>query len=675
MKKPELLAPAGSMDSATAALRCGADAVYIGGKNFSARQNASNFDPEQMTEAARLCHLYGKKLYLTVNTIIFDDQVKEFAKAIENALAAGIDAFIVQDWGAAEIIKSVSPESRIHASTQMTIHSPAGAVTAKKLGFARAVLSRELSAVQIKEISMTGIETEIFVHGALCMSVSGQCYLSAMIGQRSANRGLCAQPCRLPFSSCKNGGYCGLSLKDLSLAGHIDEITGTEITSLKIEGRMKRPEYVAASVSAFRNIIDGKPADLDMLKAVFSRSGFTDGYFTGQLKNMFGTREKEDVVSAKDVFPEIHKLYRTERKVAGLNFSAEIMHDSPIKLTAADNDNNSAEVYGNLPQKAVNKSVDKEFLEKQLSKLGNTVYEYGNTNCKIGEGLAVSAGELNGLRRKAVEAVDLKRIKSNTPIYKISGKLPQIADTIRSLNEIRARISNLNQFKAAESADRIIMPIEIIAPGLFANREKIIAEPPRFIVDETKTKKALETVKNMGITHLICNNIAYLQMGKELGFTLHGDFGLNVSNSYSANMLSSLGLDDITLSFEIKSSQISKLKSPIPAGIIGYGRLPLMLVRNCPIKNESGCKGCKKNISDRTGKTFPVVCRKEYAEILNSQKLYIADKLNEFRNISFMTLYFTDETPAEITEIINGCRVGGCKKENITRGLYFRGVI
>ncbi len=676
MPLPELLAPAGSYESLTAALRCGADAVYVGGKTFSARQNAANFDTDELEKAADLCHLYGKKLYVTVNTIIFDSQVREFVQAIKTAVSAGADAFIVQDAGAADIIKSVCPEARLHASTQMTVHSPAGALFAKKLGFKRVVLSRELSAKQIAEISSLGIETEIFVHGALCMSVSGQCYLSAVIGQRSANRGLCAQPCRLTFSAAGNRNSCALSLKDLSLAEHTDEIINSGVTSLKIEGRMKRPEYVAAAVSSFRNALEGKPYDMELLRAVFSRSGFTDGYFTGKRNDMFGTREKEDVTSAKTVFPEIHKLYRTERKVSGIHFSAEIKNDSPLRLTASDDSDNSVSVTGNVPQKAINKPVNCEFLERQLSKLGDTVYSLDEIEAVIDDGLSVSAGELNELRRRAVSELNSLRIEKNTFRKNISGRLPEIPAEYHSRKRhIRARIADLKHLNAALSADMIIIPLELLCADTAKYADKIIAEPPRFISDEKKLRKNLECAAKLGFKRLMCNNAAYIQIGAEYGFELYGDFGLNVANSYSAGVLAESGLESITLSFELKLSQAQALTSPIPKGIIAYGRLPVMLTANCPVKNETGCGKCRKELTDRTGRSFKIACHGGYTELLNSQVLYLADKLDELKGMDFLTLYFTDETPSEISDIIDSYKNGGAKKENITRGLYYRGVL
>jgi len=676
MHKPEILAPAGGMDSLTAALRCGADAVYIGGKSFSARQNASNFDTNEIKQASELCHLYGKKLYLTVNTIIFDSQAKEFAGAIEEALRCGVNAFIVQDLGAAEIIKAVSQDAVLHASTQMTVHSPSGALLAKDMGFKRVVLARELSEKQINEISQLGIETEIFVHGALCMSVSGQCYMSAMIGQRSANRGLCAQPCRLPFSAGSSRDYCGLSLKDLSLTDHIDAIRKMGVTSLKIEGRMKRPEYVAAAVSAFRSAVDGLSVDTEMLRAVFSRSGFTDGYFTGRYSNMFGTRQKDDVTAAKTVIPEIHGLYRAERKVTEVSFEAEIKTDKPVMLKACDGDGNSAEVSGDIPQTAINKPCDKAFLERQLSKLGDTVYSFGGVTADIGDGLAVSAGALNELRRNAVAALNEKRIAANTPVYTISDRLPETQDSQQNMSEIRARISDRSQLDAAMTADRVIVPLELLSDCDITDVSRIIVEPPRFIINENEVREKLEKAKSLGVSDMMCNNIAYLKIGKELGITLHGDFGMNVSNSYSTAKLEKLGLCDITLSFEMKLSQSEKIKSPVKTGIIAYGRLPLMLTKNCPVKNEVGCGKCRKTLTDRTGRECKIECHeKEYVEILNSQKLYLADRLSEICNVSFMTLYFTDETPECVSKTIESYRTGGGKQENITRGLCYRGVM
>lgn len=674
MSGTEILAPAGSLESLKAAVNCGADAVYIGGKQFSARQNAANFDNAELKQAADLCHLHNIKIYLTVNTIIFDNQVNEFAEFIKNAANAGIDAFIVQDFGAAEIIRNIVPDANIHGSTQMTIHSVKGAQLLKELGFKRVVISRELTEKQIQEICSTGIETEVFVHGALCMCMSGQCYLSSLIGQRSANRGFCAQPCRLPYSVYKNPQFNGLSLKDLSLVNHLQKLSDIGVFSLKIEGRMKRPEYVAAAVCACRQSLNGQTPDMALLRSIFSRSGFTDGYFTGKFSNMFGSREKEDVIAAKDILPDIRKKYSHEKKSGKLDFYAEIKKDSPVKLTVSDGCD-SVTVTGEIPETAINKPIDFTYLERQLSKLGGTIYQFGNLNADIDEGLILSAKSINALRREAVELLDQKTIKRNTPEHICVPLDIGLENKIESLKEIRVRISNQNQLDAVSEADRIIIPTNVFLNNRYENISKIIIEPPRFIYNEAEIFGVLKKCKSLGAEHLMCSNPAYIKIGKELGFKLHGDFGLNTANSYSLNFLKKMNFEDTVLSFEMKLKQISLLRKSIATGIIAYGYLPVMLTKNCPIKNEVGCEKCKKIIFDRTGRANKIVCHGNYTEILNAQALYLADRLEDLKNISFITLYFTDEGPDEIKKIIDEYRFGYSAKDNITRGLYYRGVI
>lgn len=674
MSGTEILAPAGSLESLKAAVNCGADAVYIGGKQFSARQNAANFDNAELKQATDLCHLHNIKIYLTVNTIIFDNQVNEFAEFIKNAANAGIDAFIVQDFGAAEIIRNIVPDANIHGSTQMTIHSVKGAQLLKELGFKRVVISRELTEKQIQEICSTGIETEVFVHGALCMCMSGQCYLSSLIGQRSANRGFCAQPCRLPYSVYKNPQFNGLSLKDLSLVNHLQKLSDIGVFSLKIEGRMKRPEYVAAAVCACRQSLNGQTPDMALLRSIFSRSGFTDGYFTGKFSNMFGSREKEDVIAAKDILPDIRKKYSHEKKSGKLDFYAEIKKDNPVKLTVSD-DCDSVTVTGEIPETAINKPIDFTYLERQLSKLGGTIYQFGNLNADIDDGLSLSAKTINALRRNAVEALNLKSIKRNTPEYICVPLDIDPENKIESLKEIRVRISNQNQLDAVSEADRIIIPTNVFLNNRYENISKIIIEPPRFIYNEAEIFGVLKKCKSLGAEHLMCSNPAYIKIGKELGFKLHGDFGLNTANSYSLNFLKKMNFEDTVLSFEMKLKQISSLRKAISTGIIAYGYLPVMLTKNCPIKNEVGCEKCKKIIFDRTGRANKIVCHGNYTEILNAQALYLADRLEDLKNISFITLYFTDEGPDEIKKIIDEYRFGYSSKDNITRGLYYRGVI
>lgn len=680
----ELLAPAGNPEALEAAVKCGADAVYIGGRNFSARQNASNFDMNEVKNAVDFCHLHNVKLHIALNTIIFDSQLEEFADTAVKYAEMGADAFIVQDIGAAECIRNIIPDIPLHASTQLTVHTVRGAETAARLGFKRVVLSRELSYKQISEISRLDIETEVFVHGALCMSVSGQCYMSAMIGSRSANRGLCAQPCRLPFSACRNKNFNALSLKDLCLAEHIRELENAGVTSLKIEGRMKRPEYTAAAVTEFRKALDGKKPDTEILKSVFSRSGFTDGYFTGKRNDMFGSRSKEDVLSASEVFPQIHELYRRERKCCTADFKVTMKKDMPALVRISDRCGNSAVISGDIPQTALKHPADNESLSRQFSKLGDTVYSFGSLESEIHGNLMLPASSLNQIRRNAAAALDKARIKKNTPSYRISKEynfnFPKLISS--GYPSLRISINSLGQLEYADlsgiqyiavPAGEILKNTDRISENL---KNKIMIKPPAFITDEQKTEKMLVRLKEFGFKKLICTNIAYISTGKKYGFELHGSFRLNISNSCSLKEFAELGLTDTVVSAELKINQIRSLTGFMQYGAVAYGRFPLMLVRNCPIKNEIGCKKCTGHLTDRTGRKFPVSCCQEYAEILNPEKIYMADRLSEFSQTDFLLLLFTDESPKETADIIKKyiLQSGTPPAANITRGLLYRGV-
>lgn len=681
-KLPKILAPAGSPETLQAVLDCGADEVYIGGKKFSARQNATNFTDEEIKISADKCHLYGAKLHVAVNTLISDEQLEEFTEYIKMLSKAKVDALIVQDLGAIDIIRKVAPNMELHASTQMTIHSVSGALLMKKLGFKRVVLSRELDKNTISEIASLGLDTEIFVHGALCMSVSGQCYLSAMIGSRSANRGLCAQACRLPFSACGDIENCALSLKDLSLIEHVQDFIDMGITSLKIEGRMKRPEYSACAVTTLRNALDGLPVDMETLKSVFSRSGFTDGYYTSNRENMFGVRSKEDVVSAEDVLPKIRETYRKTRKVSKLKFSLDLEKDIPARLSAFDNIV-SYSIYGDIPQVAINKPTDKSIAEKQLSKLGGTIYDFNGLDFYSNENLMLPVSSLNELRRELISKIDGDRIHRNEPIQVINEDfkitMPKKIDTVKNPT-IRLHLKNFKQLENinVDDIEYIIMPLEKILKEKNISSEildKLIVEPPRFITNETDTIEDLTNIHIKGVKHILCNNLAYVRIAIKLGYISHGDFGLNILNSLSVEYLKKLRFQDCVVSFELKINQIENLNKSIPIGVIAYGRLPLMLTRNCPIKNEIGCDKCKHSISDRTKRIFPVYCsnNKDYVEIYNAETLSIADRLNSINNVDFYVLSFLDETSQEISSIVENFKNGS--KLGTTNGLYVRGIL
>lgn len=674
----EILAPAGSIESVYAAVRCGADAVYVGGDRFSARANATNFTDEELSEAVGYCHLHNVKIYRAMNTLVFDSELEAFLEAAKFSAETGIDALIVQDVGAAYMLKQALPDMKLNASTQMSIHTAEGAKLAKEAGFSRVVLARELSLEAISEIAKTDIETEVFIHGALCMSVSGQCYMSALIGSRSADRGLCAQACRLPFSAVKGEPRCDLSLKDLSGIEYIPELERLGVTSVKIEGRMKRAEYVAAAVSACRAKADGKEADTKVLQAVFSRSGFTCGYLENKLgKDMFGTRRKEDVTAAADVLPELAEAYRKETKAVKADFECSIKRDSPVSL-AMRSDGCCVTVTGDIPEEAKNRPTDKEAIEKQLSKLGDTPYEFRDLTADIDGGLIVGAAALNALRREAVQKMNEKRIAEKRKPQRINDinlNFPKLLNI--KIPSLRARLYKKEQLSSlTEDIELAFLPIdEIISIGKNHTSIKLGAALPRFVTDEKVLAEKLLRLKDLGIGDVLCTNYAHIKLCRD-NFTTHGDFGLNITNSLSMEKYAQMGLKDATCSFEMKFRQISALGDFMRYGIIGYGRLPLMLTRNCPIKQAvGGCKNCTGGLSDRTGRFFPVKCGDGYCEVLNSDILAIPEKIGEV-GCDFVTLVFTDEAPEEISRVCD-CYAKRRRLDvtNITNGLYYRGII
>lgn len=664
--KLEVLAPCGSRETLTAAVRSGADAVYLGTKDFNARRNADNFDFDTLKEAVRYCHERGVKVYVTVNTLVTDSEMTAAYQTVQQCLQAGCDALIVQDLGLAAMIKRCFPTARLHASTQCAVNTPDGFRSLEAMGFCRAVLPREMSLQEIEEIRRsTTMELEMFVHGALCMCVSGQCYLSAMLGGRSGNRGLCAQPCRLAFSA-DNSSSCDLSLKDLSLISHISEIAGAGVLSLKIEGRMKRPEYVAAAVTACRKAIDGDyhPADEAVLKNVFSRSGFTDGYFTGKRTDMFGTRRKEDVVAADSVLKELARLYEKEPARLPLTMHLVCQEDKPLSLTATTG-GRTVTATAAPPEKAINKPLTEEALRARLSKLGGTPYYLESLSVTLDEGLIAPASVINALRREVTEQLG----QLTVPPFEQTAYQPPAGIVKRGTPYYTARFTSAAQVPKSHPFRRLFLPIWE-KDETFADIGAGVEIPRGLFGMETALKERLQQLKARGVTQALAGNLGAYKTAEQLGFEVFGDYGLNVFNSESAQLFHAP-----LLSFELTAEQANRLHTE-DTGLIVYGKLPLMLTRNCPVKNRIGCAACGKNgtLTDRKGYRFPVRCSPyPCVEILNPVPLVLSDRLTEIHT-DYLHFYFTDETPQQVEEIIRSYQRQQSPTGQYTRGLYYRGV-
>ncbi len=670
------------MESLIAAVRRGADAVYMGAKNFNARRNAQNFDDESFAQAVKYAHARGVKVYVTLNTLVFDGELSAVADEIAMLSECAVDGLIVQDLGLAAMARRMCPKLPLHASTQMTIHNAQGAKALEELGFARAVLARELSEKEIEQIAgQTKPELEVFVHGALCMSVSGQCYLSAMLGERSGNRGLCAQPCRLNFNA--NGREYALSLKDLSLIPRMDKLKALGVSALKIEGRMKRPEYVAAAVTACRAAMEGREPDMDTLRAVFSRSGFTDGCFAGRRDlSMFGSRTKEDVISAAPVLDKLAAMYKDETPLIPVDMALILREGTPAQLEATDGVY-TVKTEGDIPEAARTQPLNEALARRSLIKTGGTPFYLNDLKCDIQAGLTLPVSALNRMRKEALEALERRRGEREALPFD-RNTVPEIAPDAHTARkpELRARFRQISQLSdgISEAAAKVILPAEEIS----AHREviaelgdKLIGELPLlvFTEEEERLRESLRKLKEAGLAGVSAGNLGALRMAREMGFIVHGDYALNILNSRALEQAKALGLADATLSFEIGAKQAAKLAGSIPRGVIAYGHLPLMTFRNCPAKGEKGCGGCggQSALTDRMGKRFEVVCRNHaYSQLLNGVPLYLADKPESIINMDFITLYFTTESRAECADIVRRYLNHTPAAGEFTRGLYFR---
>ena len=679
----EILAPAGSIDALRAAVRCGANAVYLGGKAFNARRNASNFSEEELSQAVEYCHKRNVKVYITLNTLISDSEIETAYEAVRCACRVKADALILQDLGLAAIVRRVSSSIPMHASTQMSVQSIEGIRILEKLGFSRAVLPRELSEKEIKAISsQTDMELEYFVHGALCMCLSGQCLMSSVLGGRSGNRGLCAQPCRLPFGVNGKSGN-NLSLKDLSLTDELRRLEEAGICSFKIEGRMKRPEYVAAAVTVCKNSLEGvedKQTE-SSLKAVFSRSGFTKGYFEGRLgKDMFGIRRKEDVEGAAGVLSGLQRLYDNENPLIPVNLHLVFKGTEPMKLTASALGFTAEAISEKTPEKALNKPLSADELIQRISKCGGTQFFADAVTVDFEDGLNVSAGAVNALRRNALELLENEIARREeidvSPLEK--GEDKRRAGDFR----IHARFFKEEQIpRNPVGISRAVVPVETSGETvkmLCTKGVEVAAEIPAAVFGNADIYiEKLKELKKHGVSLAWVCTLDGVGIAEKAGLDFVSGFGMNIYNSFSVNEIERAGGKDCLVSCEMTLAEASRLGGNIPVGAVIYGRIPLMLTRNCPVRNELSCAECggKSVLTDRMGVEFPVICKNGASFVLNSRPLWLADKKNEIRNLDFGLLYFTNETRDECEAVMSAYNNNEKAKGEFTRGLYFRKVL
>lgn len=692
----ELLAPAGSMEALRAAVCNGADAVYLGADTFNARINARNFSAADLQEAVVYCHVRGVKVHLTLNTLVLDREMPRAAELIRLAASCGVDAFIVQDLGMVSLCRQLAPDVPIHASTQMSIHSLEGVMEAAALGCSRVVLARELPAEEIAHIcKKSPVEIEVFVHGALCMCYSGQCYLSSVIGRRSGNRGQCAQPCRLPYGYGRfESTRYPLSLKDNCLAGELDELRRMGVASIKIEGRMKRPEYVAIVTRAYRTVLNGgklMPSDLQELETAFSRQGFTDGYFRGQTgSDMFGRRQEGE--DTADLFASARATYEQgEPQRIGVRFYAMIRRGEPAQLAVEDPDGNLCRTRGPVPEQAVYRSLTPQDLEQQLKKTGGTPYLCTAVRSSLDPDLMLPASAINAMRRDVIAELTAKRGRAaparlnaydEPPRYDGIAGEPQLTIAVRTAGQITSRMLSMKPTVLYVPLSELVEHPEL--RQRVGVETQLAAILPRVIWsgELAPVARQLRTVYEMGVRQVLAGNLGQLHIARAAGFAVRGDFGLNIVNSRAMRYLREQGLDSQLLSFELTLPQIRDISKAVPAELLIYGRLPLMLMENCVMKNRTGICACQTGtvrLVDRVGEEFPIVkdpgtCRNV---LLNGKKLYLLDKKDALRGMGLwaLRLQFTTENPGEIDKVLMDYQGRAVfDAGSYTRGLYSRGV-
>ena len=689
MSKIEILAPVGNEEMLRAAVFSGADAVYLGFSGFNARTSANNFNADTLKDAVAFCHARGVAVHVALNTTVYGGELPALEQAIRAVAASGADAVICQDLAVATLIGKIAPQLPRHGSTQMSVHSLQGALELKELGFTRVVLARELSMPEVEHITKhCGIETECFVHGALCMCVSGQCYMSAFLGGRSGNRGSCAGPCRLPFEANalpegKPGRLHHLSLKDNSVIDKLDKLQALGVASAKIEGRLRTPEYVAAAVSACLAGREGRAYDRDLLKNAFSRSGFTSGYLDGKIDGtMFGVRSEADAEQTKKTLPMLRELYRRERSRVPVKMKREI-EEGGEKLTVTDADGSKAFAYGDAePQPA--RTDPTESLHRSLAKTGGTPFAVEDQDITVemdGGPWFIPGGAVNELRREALDAL-LKKREVLRPWPTTDEHVPALPlRTLPSRRTLRARFENWEQVpeRALDGIEYLILPIAQADRVPREWRAKTLLELPRVMFGklEEDTARRIAATQDAGFAGYEVSNIAHLRLCR--GLPMSGSFGLNITNQLAAQFYADNGLGSMLILPEVKDSDISTIAPthngrPVPTGVLVYGHMPLMVTRACPLQNIHDCAHCDKTgvLTDRKAKKFPVRCGLGVRTIYNPVPIYMGDKPGAL-TVDYGVAYFTLESREEAAKILEMIRTHAPFEGDFTRGLYFKG--
>ena len=705
----EISSPAGSPEGVVAAVQNGADAVYLGFYEFNACSDAENFTFDEFGRALEYCRVRGVKAYLTLNTLASDRELPVIAHQVKEASRFGVDAVIVQDFGVMRAVREAVPDLPLHASTRVGVHNLEGVKMAAAMGFSRVILARQLSRKKLSHICRySPIEIEVFVHGNLCMSYSGQCYMSVLTGGQSSNRGQCAQPCQLDYSTAGHTITYPLSLKDNCLIRYLSDLEAIGVTAVNIEGRSRRPEYTALVTGvysqAMRSVTAPKQENMRTLQKTFSQQGFTDGFYTDRRdSSMLGVRE-EDERSDSALFSSTRKSYLNgEFQRVPIRFVGSVLSGKRVKLAAADDQRNSAVVYGPVPEQAFHKELTTAVLQTHLHKTAGTPFICLGVKSTVEPGLSLPPSAFTEMRQELFaeileqrKPISMRAEGEFTPSGFVYDELFQLVSEEKEPDLIKPTVITIHVTKADQLSEELaeLKPKLIYIPVTeldyesknihkFIDNEEITVAIalPRVIHDNEKKKVAgmLDRARSLGITDALINNIGHIQFAKNHGMTVRSDFGLNVYNSETLYVLQKLGLKSATLSFELRFAEIREISKPIDTELITYGRLPLMITENCIVRNSTDACTCDSftGLVDDQGALYPVEpdfgCRNI---LLNSKKLFMADKRRTISSLGIWAqrLNFTTENAIEcVTVMKRYMGLNDFKPPGFTRGLYYKG--
>jgi len=694
----EILSPAGSPEGVIAAVQNGADAIYLGFADFNANIKAENFTNDEFGRAVEYCRVRGVKTYLTLNTLVYDGELPLATQRAADACRFGVDAIIVADLGVMMALRQAVPEVPLHAGAQLNIHNLEGVKMAAAMGFKRVIIATELSRKKLSYICRNApIEVAVSVHGELCVSYCGQCYMSAATGRKSANRGMCAQPCRSSYRFGDHSMTHPLSLKDNCLARHIADLETIGICSVIIGGHARRPEYSAIATGIYSKAARKSrvPSEDEsrILQSAFSPHGLTDGYYTGrQGREMLGAAEEEAHPDEPVVLSTARKNYLNgEYQRVPVRFEGTVLEGKPVKLSATDDRNNTSVVYGPIPLPAFHTDLTIASMQTQLHKTGGTPFYCVGVTGTVEPGLALPISAFNDMRMALLADI----LEQRKPIRE------------RAINEYAPSAHNSGRDEipvltvSVMRADQLSKAMEVLRPGVvyipvtdfdfdspvlrgFMNNDEITvaAMLPRVIHDNERKRvsEALMRALEHGINDVLVGNIGHIQFVRSHSMSVRGDFGLNTFNSESLNALRKLGLKSATLSFELRLPEIREMSKPIDTELIVYGRLPLMLTENCVVKNSTGACTCENfsGFIDKDSQKYPILpefgCRNV---LLSAKKLYMADKRRATATLGLWAerLNFTTENALECVAVMKRYMgLSDYEPQGYTRGLYYRGL-